>query len=648
MRVLHWLLVCLCGALVFVSPLRAVTKYGNLHVVNNGVDANYWRQHLIERVQSGVFTGNINSPQGSGTLNAGAETTHGPFNCSVYQEGDYFKYRVQWFTDSGAGTLVREEFNQISWSSGSSTTFESTYMDPAAPTNGYSWISIAWTNTGIKYADFVYGIQDSNGVFHVLSGDEPTLVSPGGYYNRYVTNWGFGGEWVWGDGREDSGMSNPESSGWGSWVGVNHGNSGGSGGNVVVSDPYPWDLEGGGGTNGVSSGEFNTGVSRLMQSLANLENAIRGLGGLGGGEGWSDAGIIQAVNENTTSTHGDLLNIGNYNMTNGAHLAEIMERIGEGTNGLAGALGDISDRIGDGTNGLAGLIGTGTNGLAGLIGTGTNGLSGKLDGLFRGFDTNLVGAFQSNAAGFTNGSLSGSWSNSIADWIPEVSGLKSRADGATDGATAYGGFLGVNGQFAPGDWGVLRGVGYGGVTIFELDTKKAISLEFIEDKISGFRAWVRIIVMWSALFCAVMWYLRELREAVWHTLTPVPLNSPTEALQLVGGLALGPVGFGAGTAAGYLMKTASIVAILLGLLWLPAILAVSLGTIFSALGVDVVGDLTNAVSAPQVVQHVFHTALPWLPAVELCIIAMNYAVARLGMDGTVSILMVYIKVGTPE
>jgi len=618
MRFLHWLSLCLCSALGVVSAL------GNITFGNSG--------SCTMRVRNtGGATVLIVPAGGSGST--AYESTY-----RITPDGSTTPYYVTGTLPDGSSWMYGVP-GQCQWA-GPLTT------NAPAQTNGYSYICIEWENNGTKYADFQWGIMDSNGVFHTASGEMGTPIAPGHGLERCLTNTGFGGEFTWGDARSDTGMDNPEDSGWGIWVstGTNPGGGNGPGGtgpnldtNVVV-DPRPYEppVAGGGGTNFLTDQVYNAGVGEIVKGLAGIEDTLRG--GLGGvGLDLNMDGVVNAVEANTDSTHADLLNIGNYTTTNGQFLAEISDRIGEGTNGLSGAIGEVAD-----------LIGSGTNGIAGLIGTGTNGLSGKLDGLFRGFDTNVIGAMGTNASGVTNGELSGTWSNNIASWIPEVDGINSRADGATAGAVSEGGFLGLNGSAPAADWGVLRGVGFGGVTIFELDAKKALSLEFIEDKISGVRAWVRIIVMWSALFIAVMWYVRELREAVWHTLTPVPLNSPTEFLQLLGGLAVGPVGFGAGTAAGYLMKSASIVAILLGLLWLPAILAVSLGTIFSALGVDIVGDLTNAVSAPQVVQNVFNVTLPWLPAVELAIIALNYAVARLGMDGTVSILMVYIKVGTPE
>jgi len=638
MRVLHWL--CLCGYLLG----GAVSSLGTVKFYNDSAC------NISVYVDGGPFQAQINA----GTS---GDVTYHANGYDIYASGGSPQFY------EGQGTLPDGSQWRFSKTNACNVAEGTVSTNGVASTNGYTWKCIEWFNNGTKYADFMWIIRGSNGVDYAL-GNSATLVAPGRGLATCMTNWGQGGEFCWGDGRADTGMDTPETCGYGTWVpqgnGVGPPGGGPTGGNYnPTNPPYQPPFVGGGSTNGLTAQDYFAGVGTLNKAIAGVEDAIRGgVGGTGGGIDGTDEAVVDAVEENTASTGGWL---GTNYQALVAMNTNLTGLIGTGTNGLSGLVGSgtngIAGLIGTGTNGLAGLLGT--NGLAGLIGRGsntnsTNGLAGIMEGLFRGFDTNILGAMRTNAYGVgTNASgsgtnLSGSWSNSISDWISDVSGIGTRADGAIDGAASSGGLLGLNGSAPAADWGVLRGVGYGGVTIFELDAKKALSLEFIEDKISGVRAWVRIILMWSALFMAVMWYVRELREAVWHALTPVPLNSPTEFLQLLGGLAGGPLGFGAGTAAGYLMKSASIVAILLGLLWLPAILAVSLSTIFSALGVDVIGDLTNAVSAPQVVQNVFNVTLPWLPAVELCIIALNYAVARLGIDGTTSILMVYIKVGTPE
>lgn len=638
MRFLYWVCLCLCGALGVVPAL------GNVNI-ENGAPCTITVYYA-----------------GSGTL-VGSAASGGTANCTFF---------------AGVGYDIRDNYNSKTYyttavlPNGSSWVYSLADCDcvqppacgsfatnaPAASTNGYAWKCVEWVNNGTKYADFMWTMRGTNGVDYVL-GNSARAVPPGKGVNICMTNWGQGGEFCWGDARADTGMDEPEECGYGQWVSVGNGVGPGGGpteGNYnPTNPPYQPPFVGNGSTNGLTAQDYFAGVGTLNKAIAGVEDAIRGgVGGTGGGIDGTDEAVVEAVEANTLSTAGGLTNIAGL--------------IGTGTNGLSGGLMDISDRIGNDTNGLAGLIGRGTNGIAGLLGTNglagllgrssntnnTNGLAGIMEGLFRGFDTNLIGAIRTNAYGVgtnafgTGTNLSGAISNSIAEWIPEVVGIQNFADGATEGVMNGGGLLGLNGSAPAAGWGVLRGYGYGGVTIFELDAKKSLSLGYIEEKVTGVRAWLRVITMWAALFFVVSWYLRDLREAVWHVLTPVPLNSPTEALQVIGGLAVGPAGFAAGTAAGYLMKTASIVAILLGLIWLPSILAVSLGTIFAALGLDVVGDLSNAVGAPEVVSNVVQVMTPWLPAAELCIIALNMAVARLGMDGTVSILMVYIKVGTPE
>jgi len=619
MRFLHRLLLCCC------CLGGSLPSLGYVRLYNDGSCS------IGVYITGGSFQGTISA--GSSSLVSGGW----PYTYDIYPDGNppYFR----------SGAINDGEQWRVNFSGCSTNGWTVSTNGPASSTNGYAFKYITFTNDGPLYADFQWGIQDSNGVFQVKSGDEVTVVRPGQGFDMWLTNWGYGGEFVWGDARDDSGMSDPERSGYGTWVSQPNGTTGSNGG--PVPDPRPTYFTNVYGnvasTNSLTKGDFNNGIATLVNSLGALENTFRNSAAATNGTDMS--GVISAVEENTASTATELgtiqLQLGG--ATNS--LEEISERIGTGTNGLAGQLTGIADRIGTGTNGLAGLIGTGTNGLAGLIGTGTNGLSGKLDGLFKGFDTNLVAAMGTNA---TNNAIV-NWTNSlVTNWITEVAGLQSYADGAVAGANESGGILGLNGPGPGSDWAVLRGVGPGGMTVFELDVKKSLSMEYLEEKISGLQAWIRIITMWGALIFAVMHYLRELRLAVWHTLTPVPLNSPTELLSLLGGLAGGPLGYVGGTAAGYLLKMGSMVAIILGLMWLPAILTVSLSTIFTGLSVNTVGDLTNAVSAPSVVGFFFNLAIPWLPAYELSIIAVNYFICRLLMDATVSILMVYVKVGTPE
>jgi len=187
--------------------------------------------------------------------------------------------------------------NEVVWDDATST-----WGPPL--TNGYAFAYISWTNKSAeKGAMLDWGVTSSNGVSQQMG--EMRYVAPGQTVGFWATNFGSGGQFYWGNTRQDQPEDLVQT--WGTWVGTGSGSSSGhsgtpnpSGGsftNVTVTQT------GGTGTNGLTQGVFQGGALGIMQGIASLEfttakigsNLLGALNGLGtnsfGGTNFDDASI---------------------------------------------------------------------------------------------------------------------------------------------------------------------------------------------------------------------------------------------------------------------------------------------------------------------------------------------------------------------
>jgi len=173
------------------------------------------------------------------------------------------------------------------------------------------------------------------------------------------------------------------------------------------------------------------------------------------------------------------------------------------------------DRVG--SNLLGQLRSMGTNG-----GTGTNGFDDTSI-----WATNVTDVASSNMAreawtymsnlitGGTN--LVAAYSNQASYYSgnSDVIALNGYSGDASAGANSL--WSGLGGWFAEpaadSPWGVVSN------SFFRWDLKKAISLEVIDEHITGFRGWMKIAIMWGALLYAMRTFIEELRMSVVQALT---------------------------------------------------------------------------------------------------------------------------------
>jgi len=454
---------------------------------------------------------------------------------------------------------------------------------PTAPiTNGYSFKSITWTNTGTKGAMFDWYLQDSNGVSS-LSGDL-RYVAPGQVVSFTATNNGAGGYFGWGDTMDGAGHDSADGGGYGTWVGNNgsptsgktgtEGPTSGSFTNVTVTQT------GGTGTNGLTQSVFQGGTLALLQGIAGLDMNLSGVG----------SNIVNQLRgmgtNNGTGTNFDDASIWTTNVTDVAI-----------SNQAAVAWAYMSNLIAGGTN--------------------------------------LIAAYSNQASVYTgNASV-----QDVEDVrVDAVSGVNALWSGIAAMASPPGGLP---------NWGVVTFPEPFGTW----DLKDSLSLAVIETKVTGFRAWFKLLIMWGALIVLITAFLAELRMAIWQALSVPQTNNLGMQLLSTAGAVGGPIGYAAGTAAGHFVKAGTTLAIFVVILFFPSVIIVGIETLFTYLGMNSGWLVTSAASVvtdtPTSVKQVLGQTSNWFPVVPLMAMALNYLLVKLSLDGVVSFACVYLKLAVP-
>jgi len=594
MRLYRWLFCCVCCAVVFVSEVTA---------------GNVWWTCRATFNASGYHTARVGLYYDSG--------------CS-----SYFNAITVWSGQAGPGTrtssnwgrddmYARWEYqcSEGGWVYGNASfgsypgdlTVNSSCQIDGGVTNGYAVYNVAWTNDGPTWAWFDVALMGSNGVIYTPEGFSSIAVGPGKSISPFsITNFGMGGQLLWGDNRP--GATSTDGSSWGTWVGANSGASGSGSTSVGPPGVVNPNVSGIGITNtgSATGGDLNRVGATIVSSGAAVERAVRDLA--------------------------DALGAGTNGIGNGSNIVAAIDRNREATQtGLSNVWGSVEltrTNIGEIASNVWQMVENG-----------------------RRASTN-VGVLYTNLYDFVAGGTNlSSWaSNSIADFGMKMTNAVitgNALNAAGDAAVAWMG----SSPAAPSDWGVLKPT-INGKEIFRMDVKESLALSSLEEKVSGFRAWFKLIILWGILiwvFCSYMW---ELRQSIWHALTPTPVTAgvgPFSNLLTFGGGA--PLLLGQG--AHIIWKSGAVLAIVSALLFLPGIIVASITTLQLMLGlnqdwVQSQAGILGIFNVPVAIKYTVTSILTWFPFFEIVVIGINYAACMLGLDGTTAILMVYVKVATPE
>lgn len=487
------------------------------------------------------------------------------------------------FTDMGMMTCTTEVVSQGDIGGDCSGLTVSNQQD----IQNYCVYPVNWTNTGRTYAAPVAYVVRGNTVYSQTN-FEARVVAPGVGVSFSVTN-NIGtntdcGYLIFGDSRDNATVPDLTVDGTRYSVTNNPAPPSGSGNPTHNQGP----ITGGPGTNpgGSTNGPSQDDVFRLgdtlTQALAEIERAIE---------------IADAVAR-----------------SNAVHQAEVLDMVLSGvTNGVTTNLAGILELMEDGK-----------------LGSGL-GLSNLLHGVI------------------TNGTeaLSLNWSNYLSQsgWVTNLQGLVSAEGGGFSALSA--GLIPLMESSAPGGtWGVITvKKPWTEIVMFTIDLKKYLSLELLDGYVPGFRGWLKVVVMWGLVAGLVVWLMQELRLGVRDALTPKPMES--DALAFAGfGAVLGPVGAATAGVGAAAYKATMVFALIAAFLSLPSICAATVVTSFQYFGFadmsSAVGGVTSG--SPAVMWNVVGCLNAWLPMGGICVVAINSILAAFTLDGTVTWLMMYVKV----
>jgi hypothetical protein len=376
----------------------------------------------------------------------------------------------------------------------------------------------------------------------------------------------------------------------------------------------------GGSTNPATQGDVYKGADVIAGAIAELENAIERARRQ---EGTNSANQLQETRTWGSNTVGQISGM-NSNLTwnlntNFALLS--------------------SNLFGIGTN----LVGLGTN--MGRIATNTADLAQMTSNSIWG-QSNAAYSTLSNYLAVTNFDIPAS--NTLAGVGNAVSNLQSY------GTTGVGAALDAwnangNGYGAPSNWGVLRCEVLGHL-IYEIDGKELLALEPIEDRVPGFRAWLRVIVIWAVLLMLISFYMDALREAFIDILQIPPSAAELKKMmaQMIGLAVGGPLGSLLGSSVGVLMSLGTIVSIIAALMFLPSIFVASFSTIQAMTGFGashLASGAAAAVFGPgNYLQYFLYYTSAWFPTFEIVIVMLNYLGVRFILNGTVCFFAAWFKI----
>lgn len=544
---------------------------------------------------------------------------------------------------------------------------QSSCSAPVLSTNYCYSYHLVWTNCSPFYAQPYWWITTGNGTVYLpsalsanygLNVDLSSPLAPGGVYDRWVTNCfgtnsvGGGGTWRMGDSRPDtqatwcpdrtgayaqdlSTTTGSQSSGGSSGPG------GASGGPVV----------GTGNTN--SPGGYAGGSTNLATQHDIFVLADASVGAM--------AGVEKAV----SGVNSNLVTLQSSQNTNFALLSTNVNALGTNLNAVNNNLGAMGTNLyGLRTNTAAGWSNVVSSGLNGTnSGSGTNGTSdgSNIVAAIKDFEGMVSNRFQAQSdavnSAYTNGMSETNWvtgaSNAVAGMGSNINVLATefgfQSGGGVDSAMGFWSGNGPGGLAPPSDWGVLVASNPWYGVIYSIDMKPVVAMQPLEDRFPGLRIWFRTAVMWIALFWLGMKYMEELREAVFQVavIPESPAVATNKLLEAFGSMG-GPAGYLGMKAVGVVLNASSVLGLVAVLAFLPSVL-VALKASLALSGVTSATYLAAQASVVMfgpgnLLQYFIYLTGFWFPTFELGIFALNYAIMRIFMNNTVSLLMGFMRI----
>lgn len=516
-------------------------------------------------------------------------------------------------------------------------------------TNSWCVYDVYWTNCGTRYAAPDVIVTLGNGTVEVPTSFTATVVRPGGVFHQVYTNnigtntYGCGYATVY-DSRTDTdcgvvanyngtrySVTDNSAPSDGGGAGAGNGSSGpiaGTGTNSPGGNAI-------GSTNLATQHDIYTLIDANVQASAGLERTMGGVA--------TNINLLSAsMQTNFAGLNTNVKGVGTNVNTSGSNIVDAIRSLG--------------------TN-LAGVTGTNGNG------TNDDGGWGDVVGAITNFQQMVSNHWANEIAGY-NSLITNlqSYTNLYSDWSNAVSGVSSNigtiagwGDGVGDGLRT--GLLGLTpAEDEDPDFLVLKipkmaALFPGGPPpppgddYYRLDCKPALSLQVIEDRFPGIRFWIKEIIIWGVLLWLVMRYMEELREALFQVLAiPAPGWSLAKSGAGALGAVAGPGGFAIGKAAGIVLSASQLIALVAVIAFFPSFLVAMMTTVTSDTGHGIsflVTSVTTLLTGPgSLLNRFLYYTSPWFPAVELMIFSANYIAVRLGINGTVSLMLVYRKVQT--
>jgi len=169
---------------------------------------------------------------------------------------------------------------------------------------------------------------------------------------------------------------------------------------------------------------------------------------------------------------------------------------------------------------------------------------------------------------------------------------------------------------------------------------EVLSLEPLELLVPGWKAFVRLLVLWGFLCYVVCWYWGLIRERLIEMFT-IPQ-------QQTSGAAAGVISQIPGVTLG--LKAALAVALVSICVFIPSVAVASLstsltvvdyGSVSTALGTSGSGGWVAATPTP--VRHLLYVVESWFPALELVFISLNALICKLTLDAGVATSVAVMK-----
>lgn len=533
------------------------------------------------------FTYRAYPDNGSGTINKawsiGAYAVPGGCTDNPGQPGDP---PLKWY-------LVSINGAETSWSvlaegtvtAGTPNTVTLNYSG----SSGSSWtnciVHVHWENTGSTWA-MVQGLRVVNGIAQLDENNSLGAVPPGRVIDFWVTNAGPCGTYYFGDTRDNATVPDfvsDEQQQTGSGTQPPPGAGPSSPTNSVPIVPSTPDQGGSTNSGSVTQADVRNAAAAIVQAIAQLERTVQ--------KGLSSSNRFTGV------TNGS----GNGDVVNAIQTADAAARAG--VTNLLTKLGTLS------TNNVAGTTNDANFQLAKELGL-------------------LGDSFRSNAAYFGTNGAGMMASNVTYGWRTNV-----EAFDYSDSVGLLAGSVPSMSRDAPADFGKF--------TFYKtnsFDWKDIVSLTVFEWRLPGFKAWLRNFLLWMPLFLILMQYVDDIRRATVDVLgTPqAEVNSQSAgAFSLIPGVNIG-------------VRVFIAMLIVGALFFIPSILTATVSTVLTTAGTSSVPAAATAagqvlVNTPNPIAWVIKSLNEWLPYVEWCVFAVNYAVALIKIDLGVALAAAWVK-----